>query len=37
MAFLGMFPWSLLALGSVITAVEFLVGADIERYLYAEE
>ncbi len=37
MGFMGMFTWSLLALGSVIGAVEFLIGANIAGYLYAEE
>ncbi len=37
MAFIGMFPWSLLALGSVVAALEFLIGANIAGYLYAEE
>ena len=36
MAFLGMFAWSFVALGSVISIVELLIGAHIAGYLYAE-
>ena len=35
-AILGMFPWSLVALGGVVSIVELLIGAHIAGYLYAE-
>ena len=37
MTFVGMFTWSLFALGGVILAVELLIGASVAGYLYAEE
>ncbi len=37
MAFVGMFTWGFFALGSVIGAVELLIGANVVGYLYAEE
>ncbi len=36
MTFAGMFTWSYFALGSVITLVELLIGANVAGYLYAE-
>ena len=37
MTFAGMFTWSYFALGSVITAVELLIGTNVAGYLYSEE
>ena len=37
MTFAGMFMWSYFAIGSVIGAVELLIGANVAGYLYAEE
>ena len=37
MTFAGMFTWGYFALGSVITAVELLIGANVAGYLYTEE
>ena len=37
MSFAGMFTWSYFALGSVIAAVELLIGTNVAGYLYSEE
>ncbi len=37
MTLAGLFTWSYFALGSVITAAELLLGANVAGYLYAEE
>ena len=36
MAFGGMFTWSYVAMGSVIMAVELLIGTNVAGYLYSE-
>ena len=36
MSFVGMFTWSYFALGTVIGAVELLIGTNVAGYLYTE-
>ena len=36
MALVGLSPWSLFALGSVIAAIEFVIEANVAGHFYAE-
>jgi len=37
LTFIGLFTWGFFALGSVITAGELLIGANVAGYLYSED